>query len=116
MSFVQEASQVWSQLLADVKQKFAATHHQQGVLDSFRAFSAAVDWRVRQRFVMLLACKRQFHKGINLFAQEPWLVVVLSFQTLLFFSLLVMRKSNTYLTTTFVFASKPSGPPVPSPA
>lgn len=80
MSFAQEASQVWNQLLADVKQKLAENHHQQGVLDSFRAFSAAVDWR------------------------EPWLVAVLSLQTLLFFSVLVMRKSNTFLTAVFVFA------------
>ena len=106
MSFAQEASQVWTQLFADVKQKFAESHHQQGVLESFRAFSAAVDWRVRQRLVILLACKRLFHQDTNLFLQEPWLVAVLSLQTLLFFSVLVLRKSNTYLTAVFVVASK----------
>jgi len=53
MSFAQEASSVLDQLLGDIRSKFADSQHQQGVLDAFRAFAAAVNWRVGQPFYTL---------------------------------------------------------------
>lgn len=80
MNIAQEASNVLDQLLGDFKSKFADIQRQQGVVDAFTAFAAAVDWR------------------------EPWLIAVLSIQTLLFFSVLVFRKNISYLTGVFVVA------------
>lgn len=46
MNVTQEASHVLEQLVGEFKRKFADSQHQQGVLDSFKAFTAAVDWKV----------------------------------------------------------------------
>ena len=46
MNIAQEASNVLDQLLGDFKSKFADIQRQQGVVDAFTAFAAAVDWRV----------------------------------------------------------------------
>ena len=46
MDLMQEASNVLEQLVGDVRGKFAHSQHQQGVLDSLKAFTAAVDWKV----------------------------------------------------------------------
>lgn len=46
MNVTQEASQVLDQLVGGFKRKFADSQHQKGVLDSFKAFTAAVDWKV----------------------------------------------------------------------
>lgn len=46
-SVMHEASAVLDQLLSEVKAKFASSQHQQGVFESIRAFTAAVDWTVR---------------------------------------------------------------------
>ncbi|KAL3163246.1 hypothetical protein ABBQ32_009646 [Trebouxia sp. C0010 RCD-2024] len=45
MNVTQEASHVLEQLVGEFKRKFADSQHQQGVLDSFKAFTAAVDWK-----------------------------------------------------------------------
>lgn len=41
-----EAAAVLDELLSEVKAKFASSQHQQGVVDSITAFTAAVDWTV----------------------------------------------------------------------
>lgn len=51
MDLMQEASNVLEQLIGEVRGKFAHSQHQQGVLDSLKAFTAAVDWKV-----ILLIC------------------------------------------------------------
>ena len=51
MDIMQEASSVLEQLVGDIRGKFAHSQHQQGVFDSLKAFTAAVDWKV-----VLLTC------------------------------------------------------------
>ena len=104
MSVAAEASHVLEQLLADFKGKFASSNHQQSALDAFRAFSAAVDWQVRQldAVYQLQPCSKI---PVDVL-QEPWLIAALCAQTLLFFSVLVMHKNTTFLTGVFVFASE----------
>lgn len=80
MNVTQEASQVLDQLVGGFKRKFADSQHQKGVLDSFKAFTAAVDWK------------------------EPWLIAVLSVQALLFSSVILCRRNTSYLTCVFVLA------------
>ena len=51
MDVSQEASKVFNQLLGEIRGKFAQSQNQQGVFDSLKAFTAAVDWKV-----ILLTC------------------------------------------------------------
>ena len=51
MNIMQEASNVLEQLVGEFRGKVADSQHQHGVLDSLKAFTAAVDWKV-----VLLTC------------------------------------------------------------
>lgn len=107
MDVMQEASNVLEQLMADVRGKFAHTQHQQGVLDSLKAFTAAVDWKV----ILLTRSTWSLvtHVSSHAFSvQEPWLIAVLTLQTFMFFSILVFRQNTSYLTSIFALASKPT--------
>lgn len=121
---MQEASHVLEQLVGEFKSKFAHSQHQQGVLGSFKAFTAAVDWKVSLmlmlHMILMLTCTltlmmpfssciRKLFAGLHvctMFMQEPWLIAVLSVQTLLFSSVILYRRNTSYLTGVFIVASK----------
>lgn len=65
MNVMQEASNVLDQLVGEIRGKFAQSRNQEGVIDSVKAFTGAVDWKVILLTLLYLKCRLYTSKAFD---------------------------------------------------
>ena len=108
-------------MLQEVRQKWQDSQQQAGALDSFRAFTAAVDWTVRslsssctceawpqshqqarQQALISARTRQSTLTWRSLAVQEPWLIALLIAEAALLLSVVILRRRSGFLGTVLI--------------